>query len=340
VEKNGASAQRLESIAHSKGVSMKTLAVLAACTAALGLSAARPAAAQQVPDPEYQPAIAAPAYAPGTGPVVCVDEAHHNFHTLGERFRAFGELLRRDGYVLRANAEPFAAASLRECAILVIANAQPGSEDWDSYPYPTPSAFAAEEIAAVRAWVEDGGALLLIADHMPLAGAASGLAAAFGVEFKDGFAYPGFTTDAELEAASARPTLFVPGDGTLAAHAIVRGRDAGEAVPQVRSFTGQAFRAPADAEPLLVLPADYVLVLPEKAWQFDANTRRIAVGGWLQGAVLQVGRGRAAFFGEAAMFTAQRAGPERRPMGMNAPMAEHNHRLVLNLAHWLSGLLP
>jgi hypothetical protein len=52
---------------------------------------------------------------------------------------------------------------------------------------------------------------------------------------------------------------------------------------------------------------------------------------------MRVGRGRAGFFGEAAMFSAQVAGPSRRPMGMNARGAEQNYMLVLNLMHWLSG---
>jgi len=52
--------------------------------------------------------------------------------------------------------------------------------------------------------------------------------------------------------------------------------------------------------------------------------------------VMVVGKGRAAFFGEAAMFSAQVAGPNRRPMGMNAPGAEQNFQLVLNLMHWLA----
>ena len=79
--------------------------------------------------------------------------------------------------------------------------------------------------------------------------------------------------------------------------------------------------------------------MPERAWQFDSETRRFPVGGWLQGAVMQVDFGRAAFFGEAAMFSAQVSGPERNPMGMNAPMAEQNYQFVLNLMHWLSGVL-
>ncbi|HUE88267.1 MAG TPA: hypothetical protein VMO26_19500 [Vicinamibacterales bacterium] len=79
--------------------------------------------------------------------------------------------------------------------------------------------------------------------------------------------------------------------------------------------------------------------MPEKAWQFSAATRREPAGGWLQGAVMRVESGRAAFFGEAAMFSAQVAGAERRPMGMNAPGAEQNFQFVLNVMHWLSGLL-
>jgi len=53
-----------------------------------------------------------------------------------------------------------------------------------------------------------------------------------------------------------------------------------------------------------------------------------------------VGRGRVAVFGEAAMFTAQVSGPERRPMGMNTPTAAQNPQFLLNVMHWLAGLLP
>jgi hypothetical protein len=294
-----------------------------------------PTMAQQLPDRAYRPAIANPAYAEGTGPLVCLDEAHHNFHTLENRFWAFGELLRRDGYQVRPLRTAFDSASLAPCAILVISNAQPNDDEWDRYPNPTPSAFTAGEIRVTHAWVRGGGSLLLIADHMPLAGASASFAAAFGVTFLDGFAFAGSNPD----SASARPTLFGTGDQTLRAHDIVRGRHAGESVTSVRTFTGQAFRTPADAEPLLVLSPSFLSLMPEKAWQFEPETRRVAVGGWLQGAVMRVGSGRAAFFGEAAMFSAQVAGPERRPMGMNAPGAEQNFQFVLNVMHWLSGLL-
>jgi hypothetical protein len=300
-----------------------------ACIALL-LAASMPALAQQVADRDFVPKVSPPAHAPGKGPVVCLDEAHHNFHTLDGRFHAFGELLRRDGYVVVPSRAAFDATSLSACAVLVIANAQPSDVSWNDYPLPTPSAFAPAEIAAVRAWVQGGGRLLLIADHMPLAGAAQALAAAFDVEFSDGFAFAGID-----DAAMRQPTLFRTDDGTLADHAIVRGDDAGSAVSQVRSFTGQAFRAPG-AQPLMVLPAGFVSLHPAKAWDFQPGTPRVDVGGWLQGAVKLVGKGRAAFFGEAAMFTAQLAGPQRMPVGMNAPDAEQNAQIALNVLHWLA----
>ena len=55
---------------------------------------------------------------------------------------------------------------------------------------------------------------------------------------------------------------------------------------------------------------------------------------------MPISSGRAAFFGEAAMFTAQVAGPDRIPIGMNAPQAEQNFQFVLNVMHWLSRVLP
>ena len=297
------------------------------------------ALAQQVPDKGFTPSIDAPAYSEGKGPIVCVDEGHTNFHKLDERFWAFGELLRRDGYVVRPNSGRFNAASLRQCAIVVVSNAQPSDQPWEKYPYPTPSAFAAEEIEATHRWVRDGGNLLLIADHMPLAGAAATLAAAFGVTFIDGFALVDFANEAQRAAAMSKPTLFRTADGTLPRHPIVTGRDPNESVTTVRSFTGQAFRAPAAAEPVLILPSDFVSFMPRVAWEFGPDTPKLAVGGWLQGAVMRVDAGRAAFFGEAAMFSAQVTGPDRRPMGMNAPGAEQNAQFVRNVMHWLSGLL-
>jgi len=39
------------------------------------------------------------------------------------------------------------------------------------------------------------------------------------------------------------------------------------------------------------------------------------------------------------MFTAQLRGPDRKPQGMNEPENKGNVQFLLNIMHWLSGLL-
>ena len=162
----------------AKGVLLPCILMLAAAGSSL---------AQQVPDLKYNPPIPRPAYASGMGPRVAIDEAHHNFHTADGRYRPFAELLRRDGYRVAGLGKPLSAESLKALDVLVIANAlhERNEEDWS---LPTPSAFSVGEIAAVHAWVEKGGSLFLIADHMPFPGAAGELAMAFGVVFSNGYA--------------------------------------------------------------------------------------------------------------------------------------------------------
>ena len=156
------------------------------------------------------------------------------------------------------------------------------------------------------------------------------LAAALGFEFRNGFA---------MVPDRKGPDPFRRDDGSLVRHPITDGRQPRERVDQVLSFTGQAFRSPDEAEPLMVLGPGFVSLEPEEAWEFDDQTPRVDVAGYHQGAVLSRGQGRVAVFGEAAMFTAQRTAGEGRPMGMNADGAEHNAQFALNVVHWLSGLL-
>ena len=161
---------------------------LRACGVTLGIACvASQVSAQQVADTAFAPPITTPAFAANAGPVVAVDEAHHNFHTSTGRYQPFADLVRRDGFRVRASVAPFTPEALRDVRILVIANAlhERNREDWT---LPTPSAFTADEIAIVRTWVAGGGSLLLIADHMPMAGAAEGLGAAFGITWHNGFA--------------------------------------------------------------------------------------------------------------------------------------------------------
>ena len=290
---------------------------------------AGPGSAQQLGDTAFVVTVEAPAFPPGAGPRVALDEAHFNFHTADGRYAPFARLLRADGFVVESIRESFSEESLSGVDLLVIANAL-HSRNQEAWDLPTPSAFTADEIRSVRSWVEGGGALLLIADHMPFPGAAEDLASAFGFQVSNGFA---------MDTTSQEPFVFRRSDGSLANHPISNGLGPEMRVDSVASFTGEAFQAPPGAVVLLELPDGIVSLEPDVAWQFDpATTRVVDVGGWAQGAVLEVGIGRMAMFGEAAMFTAQRAGAAGAPMGMNAPVASQNPWFALNLVRWLTGV--
>jgi hypothetical protein len=291
-----------------------------------------PLAAQQVADSAFVPAIGAPRWPAGRGPRLVLDEAHHNFHTLAGRYLAFGRLAAADGFRVAAGRAPFTDASLRDVDVLVIANALAARNADDDWRLPTPSAFTAGEIAAVRRFVERGGGLLLVADHMPFAGAAEALGAALGVQFANGFA--------EDSAATAVPLLFRRGaDGerraALGAHAAILGSGVG-AIDSVATFTGSAFRLTAPGVPLLRLPRTTRVWMPVEAWVFGDSVPKLAGPGWLQGAALAVGRGRVVVLGEAAMLSAQRAGAQRAPMGMNDPRAGQNALFGARALRWLA----
>lgn len=286
--------------------------------------------AQQVADTDFKPPIPNPAYKENAGPVVLIDEAHFNFHTATGRYLPFAELLRRDGYVVKPSTQKFSKESLKGAKILVISNPlnEKNQQEWS---LPTPSAFTEEEIAAVRDWVKDGGSLLLIADHMPFAGAAEKLGAEFGIKFLNGFA--------QNQKKQPTPDIFNFENKLLISHPILNGRDKSEAIDSVATFTGSAFQIEKDGKPLLVFNEDYISLNPQVAWQFDEKTPKTELKGWLQGATLKFGKGRIAVFGEAAMFSAQLTGAQRNPMGMNSPKAKQNPQFLLNVMHWLSGLL-
>jgi len=287
---------------------------------------------QQVADDNWVPTVNKPAFPAGSGPVVLVDAAHGNFHTIDGRFAAFAELLRLDGYRMRNSDAAVTTASLREARVFVISNAVAGGDDAE-WVLPTPPAFTATEIKAIVEWVRDGGSLLLIADHMPFPGATADLANAFGVVFYNGYAMKSPT--------EGRTLSFARSSGLLSDHAITRGRSEAEAIQSVTSFTGQAFRFVTEVQPLMRMPDDWFVYLPREAGEFDESTPYVSTRGLIQGGVLRFGSGRVAVFGEAAMFTAQTRVRDGvvGTMGINHPSAPENAQFVLNVLHWLTGLL-
>jgi hypothetical protein len=282
--------------------------------------------AQQVADTLFSPPIPNPVYAKSAGPVIWIDEAHANFHTINGRFKPFASILTRDGYQMKPNTGVFSKTELAKGRILVIANAL-HPDNRTNWTLPNPSAFTDQEIEEVRAWVNEGGSLFLIADHMPFPGAAEKLAAAFGFKFYNGFA---------IRKGSGKD-IFAPGKG-LTENVITKGRNSGETISSLQTFTGQAFEIPKDATPVVVLDNKYQMKLPKTAWQFKKDTQIIPAENLVQGAFMKYGKGRVVIFGEAAMFTAQTQGGKSK-MGMNQKSASQNVQFLLNTIHWLDHVI-
>ncbi len=273
---------------------------------------------QQVADTAFQFQIAKPRFAQGRGSVVQLDAAHHNFHTMEGRYAPFAKVLRHDGFRVISNDTPLTEGTLAKGRIFVISNPL-DSSNIGSWQLPTPSAFSPSEITALNNWVKNGGRLLLIADHMPFAGAAADLARSFGFEYLNCFAMDNRRRSVER---------FYRGDKSLLDNEITRGIDT------VVTFTGSAFHIPKAATGILALH-NYTLLSPETAWQFEENTPAVDSKGYFQGAYMPYGKGKVVVMGEAAMFSAQLSGPNRFPVGMNNPNARQNAQLLLNILHWL-----
>lgn len=283
------------------------------------------AVAQQFADPEFDTSVTRPAYK-DDGPRVMFDEAHHNFHTTDGRYKPFVNLLMNDGYNVIRNRQSFSKARLSGFKILVIANALGAEEDDDEGADKSP--FNDDEIAAVADWVKSGGALLLIADHAPFGGAAAALANRFGVDMSKGY-----TFDPQNSVAGS-PThlIFSRENKLLATHPITEGRNENERVKLVRSFTGQSLKGPEGSIDILKL-SDTATDSPTYAAE-----KTVSAAGRAQAIAFKFGKGRVVVHGEAAMLSAQVAGAEKRTMGMNTP-GNDNRQYLLNLMHWLSGIL-
>jgi hypothetical protein len=281
--------------------------------------------AQQIADPEFDTSVENPAYKKD-GPRVMFDEAHHNFHTTEGRYKPFVDLLMNDGYRVIRNRQSFSKTRLESFKVLVIANALGAEEDDDDGA--DKSAFNDDEIEAVHDWVKNGGALLLIADHAPFGGAAAILAKRFGVDMSKGY-----TFDPE-NAVAGSPTqlVFSRENKLLGNHPILEGRNENERIKLLRSFTGQSLKGPEGSTGIMNL-ANTATDRPT----FAAETS-VSAAGRSQAIAFKFGKGRVLVQGEAAMLSAQIAGAEKRPMGMNVP-GNDDRQYVLNLMHWLSGIL-
>ena len=300
----------------------------------LALALPLTAQAQQATDPDFAPKVAQPMFVTHH-PRLLVDQAHHNTHTAHARYDALARLVTADGFSVFADANPFTPHDLKEAEVLVVANPL-GSEDPKSAKVTDP-AFTAEECDAVHAWVEAGGALLLIADHAPMGMAARPMAARFGVDFN-----AGVLTDPTLADKSfgASTLVFSSATGTLGDHVIIHGRAPAERVKRVRTYTGQSLSVPPGAVALLkVTPrAQDIMLNPAGGPGAVADSLKHGAAGRAQAIAFTVGRGRVVMIGETTIFAAQiQTGADgvKHKVGLNSPGFD-NRQFALNVMRWLA----
>jgi hypothetical protein len=308
------------------GLSILVFLFIGIAVAAFSQETASTVEPPRTADLSYHPPIEKPAHALGKGPLVLIDEAHNNFHTAGGTYLPFVRLIKRDGYVVKRLKDKISPERLYHTKILVIADAQPPPKKGD------PPTFSAFEVDVLKTWVDGGGSLFLITDHMPDPSAIEKLVDSFGVQIHNGYVLNGYFQGQE------KPIVFKRSDKSLRESAITNGRIPSEKVSEIATFSGSAFKTGPDFQPVLVLGSSKRSWKPTKLYDIHKDTPSISVAGWYQGAVAEIGQGKIAIFSEAAMFTAQIFDQGKIRVGMNHPLAKDNAQLLLNVMHWLSDL--
>jgi hypothetical protein len=325
--------------------------------AAFGLCAVALATAQTfAPDPkpatpiagtgDYTVTVDKPMYKAGRGPRVTVDEAHHNYQTIDDRFKGFADLLSADGAQVTANREPYSAETLAQMDVVVICNALNAKNAEEKatinkWALPAPEALSDSEIEALSTWIKAGGSLLLIADHMPFPNAVDKLASNLGIAMGDNFAFDAAFTykpgDMNLIKFYAKPPAT--NTGKLHPTRAVEGRSAKEHIPYVVTFTGSAFRVKPGVQfsPVLELGEGTNIAWPSDHADISMKTPFTRGTGLYQGVVMRMDKGRVAVFGEASMFSVNYAEwVGNYPTGFHNPDAPYNKQFILNVYHWLA----
>ena len=258
---------------------------------------------------------------------VAIDASHYNLHTANGGFRPLAKLLKNDGYdIVDFNKKIVTVSDLEGIDIFITANARPENRTHFNIQG-SKNAYKEDEISVLKKWVSNGGSLLIIADHMPFAGAAENLIKAFDFNIINGFV--GYKNQWP-------PNIFNVLNGTLQNNFF---NSFMLKVDSLATYTGSAFQIPKKAYNILKFNHLDTLIIPDTAWVFRAFNKKINLENFSQGSVLEFGKGKVSIFGEAAMFTAQILTEDNLKVGLNNEnYGRGNILFVLNLFHYLSNL--
>ena len=296
----------------------------------------------QPADAAYRFENTSPAWQQNAGPRVILHRYVSPYVQRGS-MEPFETLVRTDGFKFDWVDVKLTADVLDSADILVVANPylKGGRLDYRNFStLEAPSVYSDDEIAMIHQWVDEGGALLVLADHSPFAGGAIKLMNAFGYTPMTGFAIhrkslaSWIMTDVDFRREGSGDQV-----GSLAAHPITDGKLGRARIDHFFTFGGQAVIPSSTATSLLNLPSDFESILTfDLQGDFD-TALRIDASGFSQGAVEEVGRGRIAFFGETGAFTAQ-YNRNGTAFGLSVPEADQNADFVLSVLRWLARYEP
>lgn len=263
------------------------------------------------PDLLYQPQIN-PVFEPGSKPVILFDQAHYNRHLVLDKenkpgsYHAFSKLAEALGCELRILMNQVNESRLKQANLLVIAC--PFSEN--NEPYTT------GEIDTIKSWVEQGGSLLLITDHIPFSNSAVSLAKAFAIQF---------TIGTVVDHAQGDKTVFEPGRIIYSTEKYSEETALLINTSNIITYTGQGVKK---------MNEEYRMILrfSPTAYFEDREGNAYDAKGFSQLITIQFGKGKVAVTGEAAFLTAQIKGDEL--IGLNNRDYD-NEKLCKNLLVWL-----
>ncbi len=273
-----------------------------------------------------------------TQPTILFDLGHNNYGA-NKADQTFYGFLRDHGFAVRNLHGPITDSALDGIIVFHTSNAL-ARINIDNWSLPNPSAFTPDEIAVLLEWVQRGGSLLMVIEHMPFGGSYNDLARAIGFEVSNGFAVDSSLLDdySEENIAEAGALLFRRGTGEISDHLIVTGQSPYGQIEHLATDCGSAIRLPSHAASLITLGADVVSLEPATSWAFTVDTPRRSVAGWSQAGVLEYGEGRIAVLGDNFLISAPGLlDPPYIEIEQEAELGAHNHKFTLNLYRWLSG---
>jgi hypothetical protein len=296
-------------------------------------------------------ALRKPPYELGAGPVIAFDEVHKLEAAKSGVLvdSEFIKALRSDGYRPRLLTQQISAASLADVNTLIAIDPR--------------IAFSDDEVSALVTWLKVGGSFLLTLDHF--ASVQSKLTASLGVRnwpgnpawirtdlckpappgcggpdqrgnrsalyiffWRTDF-FPGGEPSLADGGGPAKSLAYQSSDAILARHATTEGRGEYERIRRLVSRSGSAFQSLPGSVPLLTLPRGAVLggvtTTPDAALGEKELAGR-PIAGWLQGAVVELGKGRVAVFADDTLVT-------------GGTPNNDNRQFALNLMLWLSRVL-